>query len=99
MMVKKTNKDGDKERIVAAAINTKNGVRSEPPPARHHNLIHAEYEEFGHMEKGPQELDCQGFLTSLGRFVDRKEAVKIAIEAGQIEKPNWPPDLYSEDLW
>ncbi len=44
----------------------------------------------------------QGFLTSRHKFVDRKEALKIAIEAGQID-----PDmdtirkcgLLSENLW
>lgn len=41
----------------------------------------------------------QGFMTSLGRFVDRKEAAKIAIECGQIEKLNYGSDLYSEDIF
>ncbi len=29
----------------------------------------------------------EGFLTSTGRFVDRKEAAQIAYAAGQIEEP------------
>ena len=43
----------------------------------------------------------QGFLTSQNRFVDRKEAYKIAITASQImvEPPIKENDLYSEDLY
>ncbi len=40
----------------------------------------------------------QGFLTSKNRFVDRKEAYKIALNAGQIrERKN--KRLFSEDLY
>lgn len=39
----------------------------------------------------------QGFLTSDGNFVNRKEAGKIAYEAGQIKKLT--ELLYSEDLY
>lgn len=39
----------------------------------------------------------QGFLTSKNRFVDRKEAAKIAFERGQIPEPK--ETLYSEDVW
>ena len=44
----------------------------------------------------------QGFVTSTGRFVDRKEALKIATESGQFKGPKRyrPFDmLMSEDLW
>lgn len=41
----------------------------------------------------------QGFMTSLGRFVDREEAAKIAIECGQIKELNWGNSLYSEDIF
>ena len=42
----------------------------------------------------------QGFVTSENRFVDRSEAIKIAIEAKQIDecKSN-NPELFSEDLY
>ncbi len=39
----------------------------------------------------------QGFLTSTGRFVDRKEAADIAYNAGQIAEPL--PMLTSENLY
>lgn len=42
----------------------------------------------------------QGFLTSTGRFVDRKEAYRIAMEAGQIgEGAGYGGELFSEDLY
>lgn len=42
----------------------------------------------------------QGFLTSAGRFVDRKEAYRIAVEAGQIgEGAGYGGELFSEDLY
>lgn len=44
----------------------------------------------------------QGFLTNRGKFVDRKEALKIARAAGQILKKSGNPDsdeLFSEDLY
>ena len=45
---------------------------------------------------------AQGFYTSKGRFVNRKEAYKIALKAGQIKKNRDFPNmklLYSEDLY
>jgi hypothetical protein len=41
----------------------------------------------------------QGFVTHEGKYVDRYEAARIALEAKQIWTLNWPPQLYSEDLW
>lgn len=66
-------------------------VVSAPPPARHHNL----FALGGH-------ADESGFLTSAGRFVDREEALRIAVAAGQplIDHPSRHASrLFSEDLW
>lgn len=42
----------------------------------------------------------QGFLTNKNRFVDRKEAMQIALKAGQIQKGEYSnTTLYSEDLY
>ena len=41
--------------------------------------------------------DLGGFMTSKGRYVNRKEAAKIAFAAGQIEQEKRV--LYSEDLY
>jgi len=44
--------------------------------------------------------DIQGFLTNKNRFVDRKEAAKIALETHQIEKLSYFKDqLDSSDLF
>jgi hypothetical protein len=42
---------------------------------------------------------AQGFLTSDGRFVGRKEALEIAIKAKQILPQDGKNELFSEDLW
>ena len=43
---------------------------------------------------------AQGFVTGVGCFVDRKTALIIAVNAGQVkfERCSAPPNLYSEDL-
>lgn len=42
----------------------------------------------------------QGFMTSFGRFVDRREAAIIALNCGQITKLNYSDTkLYSEDIF
>lgn len=41
--------------------------------------------------------NCQGFISSKGRFLDRKEAAVVAVEAGQVR--NGIEILFSEDLW
>lgn len=42
----------------------------------------------------------QGFLTSDGRFIDRKEAAKLALDCGQINYLSHNTDeLYSEDIY
>lgn len=73
---------------------------------RHHNCIESFAERVGFpYSKEAQELhntEEQGFLTNLNRFVDRKEAMKIAIEAEQVEEDklhNPRIGLFSEDLY
>lgn len=42
----------------------------------------------------------QGFVTSTGRFVDREEAAKIALDSGQINELKYSKTkLFSEDLY
>ena len=89
--------DPDLPRVVAAAISVNGTVYSLPAPARHHDVIRHMRMERG---IGPQDETWeQGFLLSDGRFARRKAAASVALRAGQIEKLNWPPNLYSEDLW
>lgn len=84
-------------RVAAAALRLEDGtIVTEPPPARHHDLIKVAVAEHG-ARAGL--INEQGFVDEDGRFMRRKPAGQAAIEAGQIEKLRWPPNLYSEDLW
>ena len=88
-------------RIVAAAIQLLRGglVVSVPPPGRHHTIIHALVECGAPAPIG----GCQGFLTDSGAFVDRYQAMGIAVAANQLipRTGQYGPDgpLFSEDLW
>lgn len=68
-----------------------------PPPARHFTLMHPI-----HTMLGSVKFEDQGFITSSGRYVEREEALRIALASGQpmIDHPSrhsrW---LFSEDLW
>lgn len=86
------------ERIVSVAINNGSMIWSLPSPARHHSVLRA-MSDFGIDAITHGNPDAQGFMTSTGRYVGRREAAQIAQEAGQIDKPKWPPELFSEDLW
>ena len=83
-------------KIVAAAVQYKGLTFSVEIPGRHCDVLRL-------MVKAglsrPIRDDVQGFLTNVGTFVDRVEAGRIAIEAGQLPSLPVPPDLYSEDLW
>lgn len=56
---------------------------------RHPDIMHRFFREVDN--------SYQGFYTSKGRFVDRKEAAKIAYNCGQIDKQ--VDVLFSEDLY
>lgn len=88
------------ERIVAAAMMAEDrGVYSMPPPARHGQvgrLVDACYPD----EPGMQLRSWQGFVTSHGRFVDRRKARIIANKASQTSARDMHSvELFSEDLW
>jgi hypothetical protein len=82
--------------IVSAALKMDNGaIVSLPIPARHGDVI-AALSRLGLC--GAVALDAeQGFLTSGGRFVDRRLAHRLAFKAGQIA--TMEGELFSEDLW
>lgn len=87
----------DPERVVCVAILHADGRRfALPRPARHHQVIAL---------MGPAYLErrgehVQGFITSLGRFVNRRRARQIAELAKQLSARAWrAPQLTSEDVW
>lgn len=61
---------------------------------RHHDI----YQRFrdGSVSK---KIEDQGFYTSRGRFVERREAMDIAVECGQVDERLKGRDLFSEDLY
>lgn len=89
--------------IIAAALRYDRVILSIPVPARHGDILHAIYHQFGDYD-----LE-QGFLTDKGEFLDRKEAMKHAVLCGQGTPRRdvmareqivyQGPELYSEDLW
>lgn len=87
------------ERIEAAAIRSLSCfVISLPRPARHHDVIAA----MRAADFTPTDIHsaAQGFVTSAGRFVNRREGVLIAQAAGQLLRKSAPADeLFSEDVW
>lgn len=89
------------EIIVGVAHRYTNGDKeitySLPKPNRHGD-IYKTYHPLHLLDEGYDET--QGFYTSVGRFVDRVEALDIANNANQIIKKHPSYDqLYSEDVW
>lgn len=88
-----------KERIICAAIhNPEDKDMAEQPliycGLRHCNILW----QSKLVSRNPYH---QGFLTSKGRFVDRKEGLKIALENNQVidHAEIRGEELYSEDLY
>ncbi len=83
-----------KRRVVAAALRKDGVIYSLPPPARHDTVILMMFDAHG-----VKAMDAdQGFVLDDGTFLDRAEAEKVAIEAGQIKRKA-TGGLFSEDLW
>lgn len=84
------------ETVEAAAIRYEGEIYTIPRPARHHDITFLMSE----LGLGPDTMRDQGFVTSTGRFVDRKEACEIAKAAKQIKVKTGPSHvLFSEDVW
>ena len=97
------------EKILCAAIHYDDGKEYPAQPKniktgyvwcgrRHHNIINLRSVITGEVTRRES---VQGFLTSTDRFVNRKEAMEIAIAAGQVanNETNVSYDLISEDLY
>ena len=92
----------DRAPITHVAIRYKGKVWSLPAPNRHHHVIRMIADE-----TGDKYIDCrdangdQGFLDADGRYLDRKQALVLALCNKQVKDEN---DircgmLFSEDLW
>ena len=96
--------DNSKEYILCAAIKRKR-------PKKCHKCYYDQLSDIFEIEIGYRHPDIMyrffkevstepysdGFYTSKGRFVDRKEAAKIAYECGQTSE--FKGLLFSEDLY
>ncbi len=84
------------EIIICAAIRMSDGyiVRGH----RHNNCIRTA-SEIPKYQGEKWHGDDQGFITSTGRYVGRKEAYEIASAAKQLKYDNISKELYSEDLY
>lgn len=85
------------ETINYAAIVVDGRVWAVPRPGRHHDVIRWYCERTGAPRIPPHSE--QGFLTSTGRFIGRREAFLVALRSGQIGADEKPRQLHSEDLW
>jgi hypothetical protein len=68
---------------------------------RHHNCLYQKVALTG-LADHESGKNIQGFLTDDNRFVDRKEALKIALKANQVDSTklgNSLIGLFSEDLY
>ena len=82
--------------VAVAALRLPGGeILTLPRPARHSDLLRILRRRPGRPPAGV----IQAFLDEKGDFLDRREAARVALEAGQIGALRWPPNLYSEDLW
>ena len=94
--------DNSKEYILCAAIKRKR-------PKKCHRCYYPQLSDIFEIEIGYRHPDIMyrffkevepysdGFYTSKGRFVDRKEAAKIAYECGQTKELK--NQLFSEDIY
>jgi hypothetical protein len=81
-------------KIIGVALKIGEDLYFASRPARHDTMINMAFKD-GH----PAPVGgVQGFLTDTGQFVDREEAASIAQTHMGITL-QWPPLLYSEDLW
>ena len=99
------------ERVVCAAIHYNDGKPHAHQPInidtgfvicglRHHNCISV-FSELGGC-KTLNKNSVQGFVTTKNRFVNRMEAMDVAINSGQVQERNLKADhigLFSEDLY
>ena len=87
------------EKIICAAIHNPEDKDMSGEPLIYCGLRHANI--LWQSELVSRNPYHQGFLTSTGRFVDRTEGLKIALENGQVlDKTEIRGDrLFSEDLY
>lgn len=86
------------EHILCAAIWADDGVGHPHQPTatgmvfcghRHHNIFALLGPMYGKLvaeRRARGVAEVQGFLTSTGRFLNRKDAMQVALKAGQVQE-------------
>ena len=82
--------------ISAVAVRFQGRIYGLPAPNRHHHIL-----RLIRAEHGKTRPNVQGFLDNRGKFLSRKDAMRVARKANQVYDPtrDRSPLLYSEDLW
>lgn len=85
-------------RITHSAVRYHDKVYALEAPNRHWHVIQKICEETGKDMDGSCE---QGFLDDRGKFLSRKNALAVALKAGQVKCPDSirAGRLFSEDVW
>lgn len=92
------------EKIIAAALRVKDCESKDGAfkmaeiivtGRRHSNCFENLYRSWNY-DKSKVE---QGFYTDQSRFIDRREAMELALSTGQLAKTTGFQELWSEDLW
>jgi len=98
-MITNLNQNNMKEFILCAAICDPNTTDMSGEPLifcghRHHNILHQSKDV-------SRKQEHQGFLTSTGRFVNRRDALEIAINNNQVidNRAIFGGRLFSENLY
>ena len=88
------------ERIAGVAVLRNGEIWALGPPARHHHILWAASALDKEVIEKPSYKD-QGFVTTHGRYADRKDGWTIAAREGQLLPGDHPVPgtLFSEDLW
>ena len=62
---------------------------------RHSHCLRQAYNE----HQVPIRQEADGFVDNHFNFLNREEALKLAIKTGQVKSSHNGRELYSEDLW
>jgi len=85
--------------ILGVAIKHGNICICLPKPNRHHHCIKYAVKVLGLTPPIGIKSSSQGFYLADGKFLNRKQALKVAKEYNQLITKNAKYYLFSEDLW
>lgn len=92
--------EADRSPITHVAIRFGGAIYSLASPNRHHHVIWKIIAETG-VSSVDVHADDQGFLDASGRYLDRKQALSVALSNGQVRAEGAVrcEMLFSEDVW